>query len=56
VDKIFDKDSLVIAGVIVITAFWIYMSKEQAAPMVNTILGGLLGYLGASSKNVGMKP
>jgi hypothetical protein len=51
--EMFDKDSLVIAGIIILTAFWVYMVPSQAAPMVNTVMGGLLGYLGASSKNMG---
>lgn len=48
--SIIDKDSLIVVGIIVLTAFWIFMAKDQAAPMLNTVMGGLLGYLGASTR------
>jgi VIT1/CCC1 family predicted Fe2+/Mn2+ transporter len=52
-----DTNNLIIGGVILLAAFWIFMSKEQAAPLLNTVTGGLLGYLGASVKaNAEVKP
>ncbi len=48
-----DKDTTIIGGVVLLTAFWIFMSKDpaQAASQINLVTGGLLGYLGASVQN-----
>lgn len=47
-----DTNNLIIGGVILLSAFWIYMVKDQAAALLNTVMGGLLGYLGASVKSI----
>jgi hypothetical protein len=45
-----DTNNLIIGGVILLTAFWIYMQPSAASNQLNIVTGGLLGYLGASVK------
>lgn len=54
-NSIIDKDSLIIGGIVLLSAFWIYMQPQAAAPMINTVLGGLLGYLGGVSRGTAIK-
>jgi hypothetical protein len=45
-----DTNNLIIGGVILLAAFWVFVVRAEAAPLLNTVAGGLLGYLGASAK------
>jgi hypothetical protein len=47
-----DTNNLIIGGVILLSAFWIWMVKSEASALLNTVMGGLLGYLGASVKAI----